>query len=76
MFIYFYFFIFLFWKQLKSQESDLISKLQDIESEREKIAEETKEQKKELEKLEVEEERYACSPASTGCPRNNLYPPW
>ena len=46
--------------QLKSEEAALISKLQEIEEEREKIAEDTQQQKKELEKLEVEEERYLC----------------
>ncbi|XP_072047384.1 beclin-1-like [Amphiura filiformis] len=45
-------------EELKSQEVELIGKLQEIEEEREKIAEDTKKQKKELEKLEVEEERY------------------
>ena len=45
---------------MKSEEAALISKLQEIEEEREKIAEDTQQQKKELEKLEVEEERYLC----------------
>ncbi|XP_071792495.1 beclin-1-like [Asterias amurensis] len=45
-------------EMLKADETELMKQLDETDSERQKIAEETKQQKKEVEQLEAEEERY------------------